>query len=96
MWVSESIKNTSPWDWWAKLLKLEPLLAPLAMKILQIAIASSSCERHFSRWAHMVSKYRTRLSLTRQHKLIYCGSNWKLLENYDTDKWYRSDSEDDL
>lgn len=94
-WVAGYITETSPWDWWRRFIEVEPLLAPLAIKVLQVSITSSPCERHFSKWAFIVSKYRTRLSLRRQHKLTYLYSNWRALESYDEDKWYRSDSDDD-
>jgi len=94
-WHVDYIHKTSPWVWWQQFLPVEPILAALAMKVLQISIASSPCERQLSKWAFIVTKYRTRLSLSRQHKLVYCSSNWKLAENCNSDKWYASDSSDD-
>ncbi len=94
-WHTKYIEETSPWDWWNQFVQIEPLLAPMAVRVLQIGVASSPCERTFSRWAHIVNKYRTRLTLSRQHKLVYCSSNWRLMEKCKDDKWYRSDSSDE-
>ena len=93
IWQTDFITQSR--DWWQSLVQVEPVVATLAIRVLQIAITSSACERQFSKWGFIVTKYRTRLSLSRQHKLVYCSSNWKLLEGYDEDKWYRSDSEDE-
>jgi len=94
-WTDTYIQSMSPWDWWFHFRLIEPKLASLAIKVLQIAVSSSPCERHFSKWAYLISKYRTRLTLSRQHKVIYCYSNWRLFEQYEGDKWYCSASESD-
>ena len=94
-WTDSFIQGMSPWDWWSRFRIMEPMLAPLAIKVLQIAVSSSPCERHFSKWAYLISKYRTRLTLSRQHKAIYCYSNWRFFEQYEGDKWYCSASESD-
>jgi hypothetical protein len=96
VWSEEFLLTLSPWQWWSNFLAVEPALAKFAIRVLQLAISSSACERAFSKWSYVISKYRTRLSLSRQMKSIYLFNNWRLLQNCDTDKWYRSDSEDDV
>jgi hypothetical protein len=95
VWSDSFLKDLSPWQWWTNFLAVEPLLAKFAMRVLQLAISSSACERAFSKWSYVISKYRTRLSLSRQIKSIYLFNNWRLLQTCDEDKWYRSDSEDE-
>ena len=97
-WQSEYITQVSPWQWWSQFNTLEPKLAALAIRVLQIGIASSACERLFSKWGYILSKYReyrTRLAIKRQHMLVYLFSNWRMLEGSGEDKWYRSDSDDE-
>jgi hypothetical protein len=95
VWSEAFLTTLSPWQWWCTFVADEPLLAKFAMRVLQIGISSSACERVFSKWTYVVTKYRTRLSLTRQMKAVYCYQNWRLLESSQDDKWYRSDSEDE-
>lgn len=94
-WSDAFIQNMSPWQWWSTWIDVEPVLSKLAQRVLQIGISSSACERTFSRWSFVVTKYRTRMSLSRQMKLVYCFNNWRLLENEHGDKFYRSDSEEE-
>jgi hypothetical protein len=94
-WSDSFITGMSPWQWWSNWMADEPLLSKLAQRVLQSAISSSACERVFSKWSFVIHKYRTRMSLTRQMKVLYCFSNWRMLENDNGDKWYRSDSDED-
>jgi len=94
-WSEAFLTTLSPWQWWSNFASVEPVLSKFAMRVLQLAISSSACERVFSKWAFVVHKYRTRLSLTRQMKSIYCFANWRLVENCGEDKYYRSDSDDE-
>ena len=95
VWSPQFMTELSPWQWWSNFLAVEPTLSKFAMRILQLCISSSACERAFSKWTFIINKYRTRLSLSRQVKSIYLYHNWRLLENSESDKWYRSDSEDE-
>lgn len=96
VWSTEFITTFSPWQWWQNFIDVEPVLTRFAMRILQLGIAFSACERAFSKWTFMVTKYRTRLALSRQMKSIYCFHNSRMLKNNSgEDKFYRSDSDDD-
>ena len=72
IWQSDFITQVSPWQWWAQFTTTEPILSALAIRVLQIGIASSACERLFSKWGSILSKYRTRLAIKRQHMLNIC------------------------
>ena len=95
IWQAEYLTQISPWQWWSQFSATEPILSELAIRVLQIGVASSACERLFSKWGFILSKYRTRLAVARQHKLVYLFSNWRMIEKAADDKFYRSDSEDD-
>ena len=96
VWDPSYLKETAPWEWWHQFQTDEPMLAPFACRVLQIGIASSACERLFSKWGYILSKYRTRLSLLRQHKLLYLFHNWRMLEKGTNDMCYRSDSDEEI
>jgi len=95
IWQADYLTQVSPWQWWSQFSVTEPLLSEMAIRVLQIGVASSACERLFSKWGYILSKYRTRLAVARQHKLVYLFSNWRMIEQATDDKFYRSDSDDD-
>ncbi|KAL3692682.1 hypothetical protein R1sor_006333 [Riccia sorocarpa] len=55
-----------------------PKLRVIAMNILRLTCAASACERAWSSYAYMHSLSRVRLSIPRQHKLVYIYHNARI------------------
>ncbi|KAL3681772.1 hypothetical protein R1sor_024728 [Riccia sorocarpa] len=67
--------RTSPMHWWAQAGRGAPKLRVIAMNILGLTCAASACERAWSSYAYVHSLSRVRLSIPRQHKLVYIYHN---------------------
>ncbi|KAL3689043.1 hypothetical protein R1sor_015352 [Riccia sorocarpa] len=67
--------RTSPMHWWAQAGRGAPKLRVIAMNILGLTYAASACERAWSSYAYVHSLSRVRLSIPRQHKLVYIYHN---------------------
>ncbi|KAL3699675.1 hypothetical protein R1sor_017697 [Riccia sorocarpa] len=67
--------RTSPMHWWAQAGRCAPKLRVIAMNILGLTCAAFACERAWSSYAYVHSLSRVRLSIPRQHKLVYIYHN---------------------
>ncbi|KAL3676242.1 hypothetical protein R1sor_026190 [Riccia sorocarpa] len=70
--------RTSPMHWWAQAGRGAPKLRVIAMNILGLTCAASACERPWSSYAYVHSLSRVRLSIPRQHKLVYIYHNARI------------------
>ncbi|KAL3701015.1 hypothetical protein R1sor_019037 [Riccia sorocarpa] len=70
--------HTSPMHWWAQAGRCAPKLRVIAMNILGLTCAASACERAWSSYAYVHSLSRVRLSIPRQHKLVYIYHNARI------------------
>ncbi|KAL3700251.1 hypothetical protein R1sor_018273 [Riccia sorocarpa] len=70
--------RTSPMHWWAQAGRGAPKLRVIAMNILGLTCAASACERAWSSYAYVHSLSRVRLSIPRQHKLVYIYHNARI------------------
>ncbi|KAL3696006.1 hypothetical protein R1sor_010082 [Riccia sorocarpa] len=70
--------RTSPMHWWAQAGRGAPKLRVIAMNILGLTCAASACERAWSSYAYVHSLSRVRLSIPRQHKLVYIYHNTRI------------------
>jgi hypothetical protein len=74
-------------DWWA----FEGVIAPIARRILEQTMSSSSCKRNWSSYSFMHNKSRNRLQLKRIEDLVYVYTNSRLMaegKEKDEKKWY--------
>ncbi|KAL3699713.1 hypothetical protein R1sor_017735 [Riccia sorocarpa] len=67
--------RTAPMLWWAQAGRNAPLLRVIAMNILGLTCTASACERAWSSYGLVHSLVRMRLSILRQHKLVYIYHN---------------------
>ncbi|KAL3681621.1 hypothetical protein R1sor_024577 [Riccia sorocarpa] len=67
--------RTSLMHWWAQAGRGAPKLRVIAMNILGLTCAAFACERAWSSYAYVHSLSRVRLSIPRQHKLVYIYHN---------------------
>ncbi|KAL3695291.1 hypothetical protein R1sor_009367 [Riccia sorocarpa] len=70
--------RTSPMHWWAQAGRCAPKLRVIAMNILGLMCAASACERAWSSYAYVHLLSRVRLSIPRQHKLVYIYHNARI------------------
>ncbi|KAL3686381.1 hypothetical protein R1sor_008955 [Riccia sorocarpa] len=67
--------RTSPMHSWAQAGRGAPKLRVIVMNIIGLTCAASACERAWSSYAYVHSLSRVRLSIPRQHKLVYIYHN---------------------
>ncbi|KAL3694683.1 hypothetical protein R1sor_008334 [Riccia sorocarpa] len=70
--------RTAPMLWWAQAGRNAPLLRVIAMNILGLTCTTSACERAWSSYGFVHSLARVRLSIPRQHKLVYIYHNARI------------------
>ncbi|KAL2610701.1 hypothetical protein R1flu_029274 [Riccia fluitans] len=75
--LSERTKQ-NPLSWWSICGKAAPKLWLIAMDILGLTTVASACERGWSLYGFVHSKLRNRLSVDRQHKLVYVHHNARI------------------
>ncbi|KAL3690270.1 hypothetical protein R1sor_016579 [Riccia sorocarpa] len=75
--LSSEVKS-QPMLWWGQAGRATPNLRIIAMNILGLTTAASVCERAWSSYAFVHSKSRVRLSIQRQHKLVYIYHNARI------------------
>ncbi|KAL3679592.1 hypothetical protein R1sor_022548 [Riccia sorocarpa] len=75
--MSEECQN-APMLWWAQAGRNAPLLRVIAMNILGLTCTASACERAWSSYGFVHSLARVRLSIPRQHKLVYIYHNARI------------------
>ena len=88
VWSDEFIRETAPWGWWEDIMDGSEhaekegvqLLATLAKRLLQVATSSSSNERLFSGWGHIVSKRRNRMKPSKQKKAVAIYFNHRVMK----------------
>ncbi|KAL3681642.1 hypothetical protein R1sor_024598 [Riccia sorocarpa] len=70
--------RTAPMLWWAQAGRNAPLLRVIAMNIIGLTCTTSACERAWSSYGFVHSLARVRLSIPRQHKLVYIYHNARI------------------
>ncbi|KAL3677110.1 hypothetical protein R1sor_027058 [Riccia sorocarpa] len=75
--MSKECRN-APMLWWAQAGRNAPLLRVIAMNILGLTCTASACERAWSSYGFVHSLARVRLSIPRQHKLVYIYHNARI------------------
>jgi len=69
--------DVNPLDWWKTHQKSFPTISLMSKKFLCIAATSVASERLFSKSGELVSKKRSRLSVSTVREIIFLNANQK-------------------
>jgi hypothetical protein len=84
LWTVEYLRHQTPLGWWHATSSRFPLLAKLAIKLLQFPSSAAAAERVWSAAGDTLGNRRTRLLSHRLEKLVYIRFNGQLINQTET------------